>query len=69
MCSTSIQRGSFSLCARPQGALTREAVSSPFQAGEREWHFPDASLYLGSKGAIEQFVRSLAREIGLGSLL
>ena len=26
--------------------------------------FAEASLYLGSKGAIEQFVRSLAREIG-----
>jgi 3-oxoacyl-[acyl-carrier protein] reductase len=26
--------------------------------------FPDASLYLGSKGAIEQFVRSLSRELG-----
>lgn len=27
-------------------------------------HFADASLYLGSKGAVEQFVRSLARELG-----
>lgn len=27
-------------------------------------HFADASLYLGSKGAIEQFVRSLSRELG-----
>ena len=26
--------------------------------------FADASLYLGSKGAIEQFVRSLSRELG-----
>src|SRR4030095_8230459 len=26
--------------------------------------FSDASLYLGSKGAIEQFVRSLSRELG-----
>jgi len=26
--------------------------------------FPGASLYLGSKGAIEQFVRSLSRELG-----
>jgi 3-oxoacyl-[acyl-carrier protein] reductase len=26
--------------------------------------FPEASLYMGSKGAIEQFVRSLSRELG-----
>lgn len=26
--------------------------------------FADLSLYLGSKGAIEQFVRSLSRELG-----
>lgn len=26
--------------------------------------FPEASLYLGSKGAIEQFVRTLSRELG-----
>ena len=26
--------------------------------------FADQSLYLGSKGAIEQFVRSLSRELG-----
>ena len=27
-------------------------------------HFPGAALYLGSKGAIEQFVRTLSRELG-----
>ena len=27
-------------------------------------YFPGAALYLGSKGAIEQFVRSLLRELG-----
>ena len=27
-------------------------------------HFANASLYLGSKAAIEQFVRSLSRELG-----
>ena len=26
--------------------------------------FPGASLYLGSKGAIEQFARTLSREVG-----
>ena len=26
--------------------------------------FPNASLYLGSKAAVEQFVRSLSRELG-----
>jgi len=32
--------------------------------GGTKLQFPDASLYLGSKGAIEQFVRSLSRELG-----
>jgi 3-oxoacyl-[acyl-carrier protein] reductase len=32
--------------------------------GGTKMHFADASLYLGSKGAIEQFVRSLSRELG-----
>ncbi len=32
--------------------------------GGTKMHFPDASLYLGSKGAIEQFARSLALELG-----
>ena len=32
--------------------------------GGTKMHFADASLYLGSKGAVEQFVRSLARELG-----
>jgi 3-oxoacyl-[acyl-carrier protein] reductase len=27
-------------------------------------HFPNHSLYLGSKGAIEQFVRALSGEVG-----
>ena len=36
------------------------AVSS----GGTKLPFADASLYLGSKGAIEQFVRSLSRELG-----
>jgi len=36
------------------------AVSS----GGTKMPFADASLYLGSKGAIEQFVRSLSRELG-----
>lgn len=27
-------------------------------------YFPHASLYLGSKGAVEQFVRTLSRELG-----
>lgn len=32
--------------------------------GGTKMQFPDASLYLGSKGAIEQFARSLSRELG-----
>jgi 3-oxoacyl-[acyl-carrier protein] reductase len=36
------------------------AVSS----GGTKMQFADAALYLGSKGAIEQFVRSLSRELG-----
>jgi 3-oxoacyl-[acyl-carrier protein] reductase len=32
--------------------------------GGTKMYFPSASLYLGSKGAIEQFVRSLAHEVG-----
>jgi 3-oxoacyl-[acyl-carrier protein] reductase len=32
--------------------------------GGTKLQFSDASLYLGSKGAIEQFVRSLSRELG-----
>ncbi len=32
--------------------------------GGTKMPFKDASLYLGSKGAIEQFVRSLSRELG-----
>ena len=32
--------------------------------GGTKLQFPDFSLYLGSKGAIEQFVRSLSRELG-----
>ena len=33
-------------------------------SGGTKLPFPNASLYLGSKGAIEQFVRSLSRELG-----
>ncbi|HEX2932008.1 MAG TPA: SDR family oxidoreductase [Candidatus Binatia bacterium] len=32
--------------------------------GGTKMHFPNMSLYLGSKGAIEQFARSLAMELG-----
>src|SRR5437870_1631125 len=32
--------------------------------GGTRMHFANASLYLGSKGAIEQFARSLSRELG-----
>jgi len=32
--------------------------------GGTKMHFPNNSLYLGSKGAIEQFARSLAIELG-----
>jgi 3-oxoacyl-[acyl-carrier protein] reductase len=32
--------------------------------GATKMAFPNASLYLGSKAAVEQFVRSLARELG-----
>ena len=32
--------------------------------GGTKMHFPNNSLYLGSKGAIEQFARSLAVELG-----
>lgn len=32
--------------------------------GGTKMHFPKMSLYLGSKGAIEQFARSLAMELG-----
>ena len=32
--------------------------------GGTHMQFADASLYLGSKGAVEQFVRSLSRELG-----
>lgn len=32
--------------------------------GGTKMQFADASLYLGSKGAVEQFVRSLSRELG-----
>jgi len=32
--------------------------------GGTKMPFSDASLYLGSKGAVEQFVRSLSREVG-----
>jgi 3-oxoacyl-[acyl-carrier protein] reductase len=32
--------------------------------GGTKMYFADASLYLGSKGAVEQFVRSLSRELG-----
>ena len=32
--------------------------------GGTRMHFPDMSLYLGSKGAIEQFARSLSVELG-----
>lgn len=32
--------------------------------GGTQMHFPNHSLYLGSKGAIEQFVRALSREVG-----
>jgi 3-oxoacyl-[acyl-carrier protein] reductase len=36
--------------------------------GGTKMPFADASLYLGSKGAIEQFVRSLSRELGPRSI-
>jgi len=36
--------------------------------GGTKMPFADASLYLGSKGAIEQFVRSLSRELGRRSI-
>jgi 3-oxoacyl-[acyl-carrier protein] reductase len=32
--------------------------------GGTKMHFANMSLYLGSKGAVEQFVRSLSRELG-----
>lgn len=32
--------------------------------GGTRMFFPDQSLYLGSKGAVEQFVRALAGELG-----
>ncbi|MCI0665302.1 MAG: SDR family oxidoreductase [Acidobacteria bacterium] len=32
--------------------------------GGTKMHFPGLSLYLGSKGAIEQFARTLSRELG-----
>src|SRR5262245_2066775 len=32
--------------------------------GGTKMHFPNMSLYLGSKGAIEQFARSLSMELG-----
>ena len=32
--------------------------------GGTKMHFPNNSLYLGSKGAIEQFARSLSMELG-----
>jgi 3-oxoacyl-[acyl-carrier protein] reductase len=32
--------------------------------GGTKMQFADGSLYLGSKGAVEQFVRSLSRELG-----
>ena len=36
--------------------------------GGTKMHFPNNSLYLGSKGAIEQFARSLAVELGPGNV-
>jgi len=36
--------------------------------GGTKMNFPGASLYLGSKGAIEQFARTLAREVGSRSV-
>src|SRR5262245_12410470 len=36
--------------------------------GGTKMHFPGFSLYLGSKGAIEQFARTLARELGSRSI-
>jgi 3-oxoacyl-[acyl-carrier protein] reductase len=36
--------------------------------GATQLHFPDGSLYLGSKGAIEQFARTLSREVGPRSI-
>ncbi|HWN98979.1 MAG TPA: SDR family NAD(P)-dependent oxidoreductase, partial [Blastocatellia bacterium] len=36
--------------------------------GATKMAFADASLYVGSKGAIEQFVRSLSRELGSRSI-
>jgi 3-oxoacyl-[acyl-carrier protein] reductase len=32
--------------------------------GGTQMHFPNMSLYLGSKGAVEQFARSLSHELG-----
>jgi 3-oxoacyl-[acyl-carrier protein] reductase len=37
--------------------------------GGTKMHFPNNSLYLGSKGAIEQFARSLAVELGPRAML
>jgi 3-oxoacyl-[acyl-carrier protein] reductase len=45
-------------CIRDGGRII--AVST----GGTKMPFPNASLYLGSKAAVEQFVRSLAHEIG-----
>lgn len=36
--------------------------------GGTKMYFPSASLYLGSKGAVEQFVRSLSHEVGPRSI-
>lgn len=53
--------------------FTLQEAASRMRAGGRiivvstggtKMHFPNMSLYLGSKGAIEQFARSLALELG-----
>ena len=63
MFSTSIRGASFSRAgSRPSRARRRRIIAT--STGGTKMMFPNAALYLGSKGGSEQFARSLSRELG-----
>jgi len=61
-------RGGFSTLREASTRVRDGGRIIAISTGGTKMNFPGASLYLGSKGAIEQFARTLAREVGSRSV-
>lgn len=57
-------KGAFFTLQEAARRVRNEGRIIAVSTGGTKMQFADASLYLGSKGAVEQFVRVLARELG-----